>query len=367
MLSVLVVDDSASVRAVLRRFLARDPELRVIGEAADGEAAVEGVLRLRPDVLLLDLAMPKLDGFGVLAALAGRAPVPTVILTSRADRAEVRAAFEALRAGAVELLPKPEDPESWRHLADTLPAVLRAAARSARPTAPAAPPAPAAPAARPAPAPPRGPEVGGLPPLRPSLPAPAARSGPWRWLALGASTGGPAAVHDLLAALGPACPARILLVQHIARGFEGGLADWLASSLGLDVRVAIDGERPVPGTVRIAPGDFHLRLAADERLALDGATAPRRGHRPSVDELFHSLAALAPRETAAVLLTGMGADGAEGLAALRRAGAFCAAQDEASSAVYGMPKVARELGGVELALPPHALGEELARRFGSPG
>ncbi|HSM51131.1 MAG TPA: response regulator, partial [Thermoanaerobaculia bacterium] len=101
MLSVLVVDDSASVRAVLRRFLARDPELRVIGEAADGEAAVEAALRLRPDVLLLDLAMPKLDGFGVLAALAGRAPVPTVILTSRADRAEVRAAFEALRAGAV--------------------------------------------------------------------------------------------------------------------------------------------------------------------------------------------------------------------------------------------------------------------------
>jgi len=346
-LSVLVVDDSASVRAVLRRFLARDPELRVIGEAADGEAAVEGVLRLRPDVLLLDLAMPKLDGFGVLAALAGRAPVPTVILTSRADRAEVRAAFEALRAGAVELLPKPEDPESWRHLADTLPAVLRAAARSARP-------GPAAAAAGPL--------------LRPAPPAPpssGARPAPWRWLAIGASTGGPAAVHDLLAALGPACPARILLVQHIARGFEGGLADWLASSLGLDVRVAIDGERPEPGAVRIAPGDFHLRLAADERLALDGATPPRRGHRPSADELFHSLAAVAPKETAAVLLTGMGADGADGLAALRRAGAFCAAQDEASSAVFGMPKVARELGAVELALPPRALGEELARRLGS--
>lgn len=356
-LTVFIVDDSPSVRAVLRRFLSRSPELRVIGEAADGEAAVEGVERLRPDVLLLDLAMPKLDGFGVLARLARSGPVPTVILTSRANRSEVRSAFEALRAGAVELLPKPEDPDSWRQLSETLPRVLQAAAAAGRRAAP----APVAPER------PRGPAASSGP-ARGVAPAPgrAAAGASWRWLALGASTGGPAALRDLLAELPTPPPLRVVIVQHIARGFELGLADWLASSLGLDVRVAVDGEQPRAGSVRVAPAGAHLRVTPDDRVALDGETPPRRGHRPSVDELFLSLAAVAPHDTAAVLLTGMGTDGAEGLSALRRAGAFCLAQDEASSAVFGMPRAALELGAAELALPPRALGLELARRLGGP-
>jgi len=185
----------------------------------------------------------------------------------------------------------------------------------------------------------------------------------WRWLALGASTGGPAALRDLLAELPAPPPLRVVIVQHIAPGFELGLADWLAGSLGLDVRVALDGERPRPGTVRVAPAGAHLRVTADDRLALDAATPRRREHRPSVDELFLSLAATAPHETAAALLTGMGADGAEGLSALRRAGAFCLTQDEASSAVFGMPRAALQLGAAELALPPRGLGFELARRL----
>ena len=127
-LTVVLVDDSSSVRAVLRRLLAKAEDIQVIGEAADGAAAVELVERLHPDVLLLDIVMPVLDGFGVLSRLRRDRPVPTILLTSRADRAEVRAAFQALVSGAVELLPKPEDPESWRLLAETLPAVIRAAA-----------------------------------------------------------------------------------------------------------------------------------------------------------------------------------------------------------------------------------------------
>ena len=351
--SVFIADDSASVRAVLRRFLAASPELRLIGEAADGEAAVEGVRRLRPDVLLLDMAMPKLDGLGVLERLERSGRVPTVVLTSASNRAELRAAFQALGAGVVELLPKPEDPDHWRQLAATLPQVLQAAASSAAASAARAP----RPAAVPAPA-----AV-----VRAAPAATGTTPGSWRWLALGASTGGPAALRDLLAALPSPAPARIVVVQHIAHGFEVGLAEWLAGTLGLDVKVAVDGERPEPGAVRIAPGGVHLRVAADDRLALDGVTPPRRGHRPAVDELFLSLAALAPRETAAVLLTGMGSDGAEGLAALRRAGALCLAQDESSSAVFGMPRAAAELGAVELALPPEGLGRELARRMGGRG
>jgi chemotaxis response regulator CheB len=185
----------------------------------------------------------------------------------------------------------------------------------------------------------------------------------WRWLALGASTGGPAALHDLLGALPEAFSLRVLIVQHIAAGSELDLAAWLASSLGLDVRAARDGERPPPGTVRVAPAGAHLRVAGDGRLTLDEETPPRSGHRPSVDELYLSLAVAAPRETAAVLLTGMGSDGAAGLLALRRAGAFCLAQDEASSVVFGMPRAALEMGAAELALPPRALGLELARRL----
>lgn len=337
-ISVVIVDDSPSVRAVLRRFLARAEEIRVLGEAADGVAALEAVERLKPDVLLLDLVMPRLDGFAVLERLARSGGPPTVVLTSRADRAEVRAAFEALTAGAVELVPKPEDPDSWRQLSETLPGVLKAAAASA--TRPAAPVAPAAPAPR----------------LEPG-------AAPLRWLALGASTGGPAALRDLLAALPRPLPVPVLVVQHIARGFEAGLADWLGSTLGLDVRVAVEGERPAKGAVRIAPGGAHLRLGGDERLTLDPETPPRRGHRPSVDVLFESVAAAAPRGAAAALLTGMGTDGAEGLLALRRAGAACFAQDEASSAVWGMPRAAIEAGGAEAVLSPRAIGEEMARRL----
>ena len=185
-----------------------------------------------------------------------------------------------------------------------------------------------------------------------------------RWLALGASTGGPAALRDLLAELPGPLLLRVLIVQHIADGFTLGFADWLASSLGLDVRLALDGEQPQPGSVLVAPAGAHLRVDADgRRLALDGDAASPREHRPSVDELFLSLAAAAPHETVAALLTGMGTDGAEGLSALRRAGAFCLAQDEASSVVFGMPRAALAMDAAELTLPPRALGLEIARRM----
>lgn len=190
-----------------------------------------------------------------------------------------------------------------------------------------------------------------------------AAGGSWSWLALGASIGGPQALRDLLAELPSPLPLRVVVVQHIAHGLERSLADWLGDELGLDVRSATDGERPPPGAVRLAPAGAHLRVTADDRLALDAATPPRSDHRPSIDELFLSLAGACPRQTAAALLSGTGDDGAGGLLALRRGGAFCMTQDEASSAASGMPRAALALGAAELALPPRELGRELAARM----
>ncbi|MFN7941864.1 MAG: chemotaxis protein CheB [Thermoanaerobaculia bacterium] len=346
-LRVLIADDSSSVRAVVRRFLARAADVEVVGEAANGAEAVDLALRLRPDVLLLDLEMPVLDGLGVLARLRGAAALPTVILTARTGRPEQRRAFEALRAGAIEVLAKPEDPEHWRELAETLPRTLRAAAvpRGAPPARPSRPSRPAASGAA-------GASVWG-----------AVSGEPLEWIGIGASTGGPAVLRELLAALPPIAPARILVVQHISPGFEEGLAEWLAGALGLDVRVARGGEEPPGGSVRIAPPGAHLRLGAEHWLELDAATPPRRGHRPSADELLASLARHAPRRSAGVLLSGMGTDGAAGLLELRSAGGFTLAQDEATSAVWGMPRAALERGAVDLVHPPAALAAELARRL----
>jgi two-component system, chemotaxis family, protein-glutamate methylesterase/glutaminase len=349
---LLVVDDSASVRAVLRRFFSWTDDIQVVGEAADGEAAVAAVEALAPDVVLMDLVMPGLDGYRAIERIMERRPTPILVLSSKAARDQVRTAFEALRRGAVEVLPKPEDTESWRHLAEVLPAVVReVAGRHA-----------ASPAA--APAPPRRARRRGPAPVEEEATLPRRDL---RWLAIGASTGGPSAVADLLAALPAKPPVSVLVVQHISPGFEGGLVDWLAGECGLDVRLARDGESPAPGVVRLGPPGAHLRVGADGRLELDRTTPPWRGHRPAVDELFLSLARTVPSRVAAVLLTGMGTDGVQGMAELARQGALTLAQDEASSVVWGMPRAAIEHGAASKALPPPEIAREVARAWGGRG
>ena len=337
-IGVLIVDDSATVRAVLRRLVTAATDLRVVGEAGDGAAAVDAAARLLPDVILMDLEMPVLDGCSATARIMTARPTPILVITSRANRSQVQTAFTAIRSGALEVLPKPEDPEGWERMARTLPAAIRTAALAQLPGGIARP--------RPASAVPVMDSISGRPQVR--------------FVAVGASTGGPAALRDMLAALPPSPPATILVVQHIADGFAEGLAEWLASDLGRDVRVASDGEQATPGKVRLAPSGAHLRLAGGV-LQVDARRPPRGVHRPSVDELFESCAVCCPRLTAGVLLTGMGADGAAGLAALQRAGALTIVQDEASSVVFGMPRVALEAGAARIALPPAAIGQLLAR------
>ena len=336
MIRVLLVDDSPSVRAVLRRFFSRTRDIRVVGEAPDGEQAVQAVIDLQPHVVVMDLQMPVLDGYQATERIMAVRPTPIVVLSSRANRNQMQTAFEAMRRGALEVLPKPEDTPSWQLLAESLPETVRLVAK-----AQAAPRVPRPRAVRPA----------------KLAEAPAEL----RWVAIGASTGGPAAIREFLDEVPADTPAGFVIVQHIASGFELGFADWLNKEFPFDVRLAQDGEVLRRGVVRLAPGGSHLRLEAGGRLRLDSDTPPRRGHRPSVDEMFLSCADNCPREVAAVLMTGMGSDGVEGLLALRKAGGVTLVQDEASSVVFGMPRVALERGAADVALPPRALARTLAR------
>lgn len=333
---VLLVDDSASVRAVVRRYFSWTDDIVVVGEAADGEAAVEKVLDLSPDVVLMDLMMPGMDGYAATERIMEVRPTPIVVLSSSANRNQMRIAFEAMRRGAVEVLGKPEDTASWRQLADTLPEMVRTAAAAQTQAA--------RPAKRRARRPPEVESVGR----------------PLRWVGVGASTGGPAALRELLEATPERFPYTLLVVQHITAGFEAGLADWLNREFPFDVRLASDGEEPPPGVVRLAPGGAHLRLEPGGVLRLDHASGPRGGHLPAADVLLSSIAESHAGTSAGVVLTGMGSDGADGLAALRAAGGVTIAQDEATSVVYGMPRVAIERGAAEIELSPGQIGRYLA-------
>jgi two-component system chemotaxis response regulator CheB len=330
---VVVVDDSPTVRAVLRRMLSRDPGLQVVGEAGDGLAGVQMVAEQRPDVVVMDLEMPGLDGFSAIQQIVENRPVPILVLSSRARVGGRRTVFEAIAAGAVEVLAKPESPDAWGNLTSTLPETLRGLARPDEHLGGGDGAAP-------------GPAHTARPKVRPEV------------LAVGASTGGPQALQVFLERLRPTPPLAILVVQHIAPEFQGGLADWLRETVGIDVRLAQNGERPPVGAVRLAPQGTHLKLRSDGTLHLDQATPPRFGHKPAADELLHSCARLGGR-AAGILLSGMGRDGADGLLAMRRAGAVTLVQDEPSSVVYGMPRVALEAGAADLALPPAGLAEYL--------
>jgi len=349
MIRVVLVDDSPSVRAVLRRFFAKTPDIQVVGEAEDGAQALRAVLDFQPQVVVMDLQMPVMDGYSAIEQIMGVRPTPIVVLSSRANRNQMQTAFEAMRRGALEVLPKPEDTPSWQQLAESLPETVRAIAEAQ---------------AQPKPKRSRAAEAE----MRFAQAAQSSQTstGPQelRWVAIGASTGGPAALRELLDEIPADAPVGFAIVQHIASGFELGLADWLNKELPFDVRLARDREVLRRGTVRLAPGGAHLRLEAGGVLRLDTQSPARRGHRPSVDDLFLSCAESCPREVAGVIMTGMGADGAEGLLALRKAGGLTLAQDEASSIIFGMPKVALERGAADIALPPRALAQALARIWG---
>lgn len=335
---VLVAEDSPTARALLVEILGSDPELKVVGEAANGIDAVEMTKRLRPDVVTMDVRMPLMDGFQATKRIMIAAPTPIVIITASFARRDVELSMSALRAGALAVLPKPTGPgapgfaEECRQLVRTVKAM--AGVKVVRRWAD-----------------------------RPALERPPGRvrdqvRPPVTVVAAASSTGGPAALLQILSTLPADFPVPVLVVQHIAADFVNGLASWLDASSPLRVKVAEEGELVRPGTVYLAPDRRDLGLSSQGTVSL---SMPLPGSHvcPGATPLFESVARVRGASVLAVILTGMGQDGLEGLAAIKRAGGRVLAQDEETSVVFGMPAAAIGAGLADLVLPLPAIAPML--------
>lgn len=334
MIRILIVDDSAIVRKILADALSGEPDMEVVGTAPDVYVARDKIIALRPDVLTLDIEMPRMDGLTFLKKLMHYHPMPTVVISSLAQPS-CRAALQALEFGAVEVLAKPGDAYSVGELRHTLADKIRAAAASKvrrMPQSPLANGDAVPPASLP-----RGLPVG--------LPA-------GTILAIGASTGGTEAIASILTRLSQSSPG-IVIAQHIPPRFSRAFANRLNDICAIEVKEAEDGDTVRAGLALVAPGDFHMLLRkSGGRYFVNIKTGPQVCYqRPSVDVLFQSVAVTAGAGAVGVLLTGMGSDGAQGMLKMRQAGARTIAQDEATCVVYGMPREAVELGAAEQVLP----------------
>lgn len=327
---VLVVDDSATSRLLLVAILRADPEIEVVGQAADGLEAVQLVKRLRPDIVTMDLQMPRLDGFAATKRIMVEAPTP-ILITTNLDPRALSVSLEAVRAGALAVHAKPGDPggprfdEEAKDLARQVKAMSRVKVVRHLGLDP------------------------GRAPAAQGLPLAALHDVPAQVIAIAASTGGPAALHLILSALPADFPAPILVVQHISRGFSAGFASWLDNASPLRVKLAQTGEEIRPGTVYVADDDHHLCVSMARRIHLSSA-APVGGFRPSATPLFETVAAAYRRNAIAVILTGMGRDGVDGLRAIREAGGRTIAESEASAVVFGMPAAAVAAGLADFVL-----------------
>ncbi len=343
MTRVLVVDDSAGVRQVLCRELARDPELAVVGSAPDPYVARDLIVERRPDVVTLDLEMPRMDGLTFLRRLMQHHPLPVVVVSSLTP-AGSELALEALAAGAVDVLCKPGTSFTVGEMGADLVEKVKAAAHAT----------------------PRPAGATATTPMRGA--ATALSRTTQQVVAIGASTGGTVALEAIFRRL-PADAPGTIVTQHMPEVFTRAFAERLRQISRLDVREAVEGDSVVPGVALVAPGNRHLLLRrSGARYLVSVRDGPRvNRHRPSVDVMFRSVAHAAGRNAVGVILTGMGGDGAQGLLEMRTAGARTLAQDEASCVVYGMPKVAVEVGAAERVVPLEAMPGAILEAAQAPG
>lgn len=324
MIRVLIVDDNPLAGRLLARALDGLPDIQVVGIATDAFIAREQILALTPDVLTLDIELPRMDGLTFLRALMRHRPMPVVVISASSQEGSEQA-IQAYEYGAVAVLAKPGPGADPAQLAKALQQAIRAASAAKI----------------------RSPDSGTRPTVALPQHFPAGRI-----LAIGASTGGVAAIADILGRLPANCPP-VVIVQHLPADFTRGFAQRLSQRSCLRVSEAKGGEEALPGSVFVAPGGRHLVVQGEPgryRIALDDGL-PQRFQRPSVDVLFRSVAAVAGRQAVGILLTGMGSDGADGLLEMRRAGAHTLVQDEASCVVFGMPRAAIECGAACAVAP----------------
>ncbi len=340
MIRVLVADDSPSVRELLVYILGSDPEIEIVGCAEDGEDAVRLAQQKRPQVITMDLHMPKLDGFEATRKIMQTCPTPIVIVSGSAGPGEMEMSFRAIEAGALVMVQRPFGIGNAMHNA-TSNALIRTVKSMAEVKVVRR--WPAEHAAR------------GAPPNT-AIPGPRRRQ--CRLVLLGASTGGPAVLRDILAQLPPDYPLPIVIVQHMASGFVDGFADWLSSASGFKIRLAAHDDSLGGGMAYLAPDRFQIAVTRDLRIALS-AGRPEHGMCPSVSHLFRSIHKDLRSATVAVLLTGMGKDGAHELRQLKDGGALTVVQDRASSVVYGMPGEAIRQDAATLILDPLEIGKLL--------
>jgi two-component system chemotaxis response regulator CheB len=360
----VVAEDSPTTRQLLVTLLRRDPDIDVVGVAVNGREAIDLTRRLQPSVVVMDIRMPVMDGIEATRRIMQQVPTPVVIVTAVAD-SEVELSLRALALGALTVQPKPPAPDSprfpaeaarlvglikaladvkvvrrrWEHVAsvDRAPTVAGAVATQ------------------------RHPWSGS--PRRTAVDGP--RSGldaTVEIVAVAASTGGPAALYRLLERLPCNSVAPVLVVQHIADGFTGGLVSWLSRATPMTIKVAEQGEPLAPGTVYVAGEERHLEVGDHGTIRLSAQPAVG-GFRPSATVLFRSVARSHGRTAAAVVLTGMGSDGVEGVAALKRAGGRVLAQDEATSVVFGMPGAVVTAGLADVVAPVEHLAADLSRHL----
>jgi two-component system chemotaxis response regulator CheB len=341
---VLIVEDSPTARALLVHLLSADPQIDVLGTAANAVEALAFLDNQKPDVITVDINMPGMDGFELTRRIMISRPVPIIIMSATWRMDETTTILKALETGAVAFLDKPRGADGQsrqvRELLETIKTMAavklvrrRATAATANPKTGAAPPVTTAATPRSPP-----PEI--------------------RLVAIGASTGGPLVLQAILSRLAKGFPVPVLIVLHIAEGFLPGFVGWLEETTHFPCRIAQQDDRPLPGHAYLAPDNFHMGLGMDGRIELCRGE-PHEGLRPSVAHLFQSVAGLFGAQVAAVLLTGMGRDGAQELKLLHDRGALTMAQDQQSSVVFGMPGEAVRLHAATYVLDPERIAAML--------
>lgn len=323
MIRVLIVEDSQVVRESLINILQSDPDIKVVGAAVNGLEAVAMAASLRPDVITMDIQMPKMNGVEATKIIMEQSPTRIIVVSASFDKEESRPSFEAIKAGALTLVDKPRGlhHEDYSSIKNNLIKTVKTMSA-----------------------------VKVITRWRQKDPAPApgkAQKASSKVLAIGASTGGPAALSIILKGLPADLSVPVIIVQHMTPGFGPAFASWLNSESPLPVKIAQMGEVLAPGNVFIGPDNYHIGLDRSDKVILTTEKLSYNHHRPSINYMFDTIARSYGAKSIGVLLTGMGEDGALGLREIKQAGGRTIAQDEASSVVFGMPKSAIALGVVD--------------------